>query len=118
MEVEQGEAGGTSAFDAASSIPLRVVARVPLASGLESSLRSGASCDISHPQTSLPLSFLTFFRLGSGANLSSGLQSGSERRSKQSSLNAKGGDQREEPVSKVLEGNSRCLGQGVDNNDR
>ncbi len=37
MEVEQGEAGGTSAFDAAPSIPLRVVARVPLAPGLNRS---------------------------------------------------------------------------------
>ncbi len=31
MEVEQREAGGTSAFDAASSIPLRVIAGMPLA---------------------------------------------------------------------------------------
>ena len=35
MEVEQGEAGGASAFDAASSIPLRVVAGMPLASGFD-----------------------------------------------------------------------------------
>jgi len=35
MEVEQGETGGTSALDAASSIPLRVVTRVPLASGFD-----------------------------------------------------------------------------------
>jgi len=35
MEVKQGEAGGAPAFDAASSIPLRVVAGMPLASGLD-----------------------------------------------------------------------------------
>jgi len=32
MKVEQGETGGTSAFDAAPSIPLRVVTGMPLAS--------------------------------------------------------------------------------------
>ncbi len=35
MEVEQGEAGGASALDAASSIPLRVVAGMPVALGLD-----------------------------------------------------------------------------------
>jgi hypothetical protein len=35
VEIEQGEAGGASAFDAAPSIPLRVVAGMPVAPGLD-----------------------------------------------------------------------------------